>query len=523
MNLLRNLKIGSRLGVGFGTVLVLMVAMVALATSYFHQISQATEKIVTQDWVKAEAAASIDTLTRANARRTMELFFASDAAQTAQLLQHVDDNKLKITAALALLDKLVHSDAGHAILADVKTARAAYVASFSKTAKLLADGQREPATKALKTETLPALDTLQGHVVALKALQGKLAAASGAHIQAQIDTARLMLLSIGLVGLLAGAGLAGWLTRSITGPIKHAVQVAQTVAAGDLSARIDVGSQDETGQLLQALKTMNQSLAGIVGQVRLSSDSIATGSSQIAAGNADLSQRTEEQAANLQQTAASMEELTATVRQNSDTARQASALAASASEAATQGGAVVGQVVATMRDITASSHKINDIIGTIDGIAFQTNILALNAAVEAARAGEQGRGFSVVAAEVRALAQRSAQAAKEIKSLIGASVAQVEAGTRLVDGAGTSMGNIVAQVQRVAELITEITAASAEQSHGISQVGDAVNQLDQVTQQNSALVEESAAAAESLKHQAAKLAEVVGVFKLDRREAQPVS
>jgi methyl-accepting chemotaxis protein len=323
----------------------------------------------------------------------------------------------------------------------------------------------------------------------------------------------------GMAALLALLGaLCVWVmaavARSATRSIGEAVRVAQAVAGGDLTSVIHPGARDETGDLLQALKTMNDSLVRIVSQVRQGSENIVTGSSQIATGNADLSQRTEEQASNLEQTAASMEQLTATVQQNADTAQQASTLAHGASSAAVAGGEVVGQVVHTMQDIAASSRRISDIIGVIDGIAFQTNILALNAAVEAARAGEQGRGFAVVAGEVRNLAQRSAEAAKEIKGLINASVERVDAGTELVEQAGQSVSNIVSQVQRVNDLIGAITAASAEQSSGISQVGHAVAQLDQVTQQNAALVEESAAAADSLKHQATVLADVVNVFRL---------
>jgi len=304
------------------------------------------------------------------------------------------------------------------------------------------------------------------------------------------------------------------LVRSITGGIGAAVKVAQTVAAGDLGSVIVVDRRDEIGTMLGALKLMNESLVAIVGDVRNASESIACGSSQIAHGNSDLSQRTEEQASNLEETAASMEQLTATVRHNADTARRASELAVGAARVAAQGGEVVGQVVATMDGITDSSRRITDIIGVIDGIAFQTNILALNAAVEAARAGEQGRGFAVVASEVRSLAQRSATAAKEIKVLIGESVGKVENGTRLVADAGRTMGDIVGQVQRVSQLIAEISDASDEQSRGIGQIGDAVAQLDQVTQQNAALVEESAAAAESLRVQADTLSRTVATFRL---------
>ncbi len=325
----------------------------------------------------------------------------------------------------------------------------------------------------------------------------------------------LMGLAGGLLLLLVlGASLMAAISRSTTAAIAKAVKVAQTVAAGDLSSHIEVRGSDEPAQLLSALRDMNESLAQVVSQVRLGSDHIATGSSQIATGNADLSQRTEEQASNLQQTAASMEQLTSTVQQNAETARQASAIVRRASDAACQGGETVGQVVTTMEAISQSSRRIHDIIGVIDGIAFQTNILALNAAVEAARAGEQGRGFAVVAAEVRHLAQRSAEAAKQIKQLIGESVDRVEAGTALVADAGASVGRIVDEVAQVNRLIETIATASAEQASGIAQVGNAVAQLDQVTQQNAALVEESAAAADSLQGQARQLAALVGRFRL---------
>ena len=304
-------------------------------------------------------------------------------------------------------------------------------------------------------------------------------------------------------------------SRSITQPIGHAAQVAQAIAGGDLTQPIHVGSsRDEAGALLAALQSMQDSLRSVVGQVHKSSLSIQNSSAEVASGNLDLSNRTEQAAGSLQQTASSMEQLTDTVRQSADAAGQAKALAASAAQVAQRGGSVVAQVVTTMNDINASSKKIGDIIGTIDGIAFQTNILALNAAVEAARAGEQGRGFAVVASEVRSLAQRSAEAARQIKSLIGASVERVETGSRLVTDAGSTMSEIVASVQRVSHIVGEISAAAAEQSSGIGQVNSAVAQLDQVTQQNAALVEQSAAAAASLKEQATRLNGLVGTFRL---------
>ena len=341
---------------------------------------------------------------------------------------------------------------------------------------------------------------------------------------AQADAERLKQLIMGvlLVSVLCASLIAAATIRSITSPLNAAVKVAQTVAAGDLSSRIEVKSKDETGQLFQALKDMNDSLANIVGQVRTGTDTIATASSQIAAGNMDLSSRTEEQASSLEETAASMEELTSIVKQNADNARQANQLAVSASSVAVRGGSVVSQVVDTMGAINASSKKIVDIIGVIDGIAFQTNILALNAAVEAARAGEQGRGFAVVAAEVRNLAQRSAAAAKEIKTLIGDSVDKVEEGSKQVAEAGRTMDEIVDSVKRVTDIMAEITAASQEQTQGIEQINQAITQMDQVTQQNAALVEEAAAAAQSLQEQASGLSQVVSVFRLGNEDTRHV-
>jgi methyl-accepting chemotaxis protein len=325
---------------------------------------------------------------------------------------------------------------------------------------------------------------------------------------------------IGTVGglvLLLAAWMAWSLTHSITRPLQTALDATARVAQGDLVSDIPLGfpgSREETQLLLAGLLEMRNGLARMVNEVRSGAENISTGANEIAAGNTDLSQRTETQASNLEETAASMQELSSTVKNNAETARQANQMASSASAAATNGGVVVGQVVTTMDEITAASRKIADIIGVIDGIAFQTNILALNAAVEAARAGEQGRGFAVVASEVRSLAGRSAEAAKEIKSLIGASVEKIETGTRLVGAAGDSMNDIVTQVKRVADLIGEISSSAHEQTTGIEQVNQAIVQLDNVTQQNAALVEEAAAAADSLNQQAGRMVEVVSIFKL---------
>nr|WP_307731429.1 methyl-accepting chemotaxis protein [Massilia agilis] len=328
----------------------------------------------------------------------------------------------------------------------------------------------------------------------------------------------------GVVASVLAALVALSLARNITAPLRRALDLAKQVAQGDLTAQVRVESKDETGELMAALKDMNASLLGIVTRVRTGTDAIATASSEIAAGNQDLSSRTEQQASSLEETASSMEELTSTVKQNADNARTANQLAAAASGTAAQGGTVVSQVVETMGAINESASKIVDIISVIDGIAFQTNILALNAAVEAARAGEQGRGFAVVASEVRNLAQRSAAAAKEIKVLITDSVEKVEAGSRLVDRAGSTMEDVVASVKRVSDIIGEIAAASEEQRSGIEQVNEAINQMDQVTQQNAALVEEASAAAEAMQEQAAGLAGLVGTFRVDERaQGAPVA
>ncbi len=408
---------------------------------------------------------------------------------------------------------------------------AALVAKFVEARKAFLEQGLMPAVAAARAgDGTLASELLTGEVARrfqpvadvggqLLALQQRVAREEYEQSQAAYETVRLVCLAGLAFGLLMAAVIGWALVRAIVRPIEAAVRIAGAVAAGDLTQRIEVSSNDETGRLLQALKDMNTALVQIVTRVRGGTDTIATASGQIAAGNLDLSSRTEQQAGSLEETASSMEELTSTVRQNADNARQADALAASAQQVAGKGGAVVEQVVHTMGAIKDSATRIVDIISVIDGIAFQTNILALNAAVEAARAGEQGRGFAVVAGEVRNLAQRSAAAAKEIKALIDDSVRNVQHGSALVDQAGATMAEIVHSVGRVTDIMAEITAASQEQTAGIEQINSAVTQMDQATQQNAALVEQASAAAQSLQEEAAALAQAVGTFKLDAQAA----
>ena len=518
--MLSNLRIGPRLALAFGLVLGLMCVMASVAAWQMGQLAANTADYA-DNLVPSFAAQHQITLLLGQERRKEFLhILAKDGATMDRLESESEALRKAVGAQIDKYEKEDVSDAEDKRRLDkTRAAVAAYFAHWDKLRAISRQTTTDPtkldeAAALITGESARAFGEVDAAVQDWWNYNVKLSDDETAASRSTYSTARIVLGAI-VAAALALGGAAAWLiTRSIVGPIGRAVQLATTVAAGDLSSRIVVHGTDETSRLLQALATMNDNLSRIVGQVRASSDSIATGSAQIATGNADLSQRTEEQASNLQQTAASMEQLSGTVRTSADTASHASALAAGASAAAVRGGEMVGGVVSTMQDIAASSKKIADIIGVIDGIAFQTNILALNAAVEAARAGEQGRGFAVVAGEVRSLASRSAEAAKEIKTLIGASVEKVESGARQVDEAGASMADIVSQVQRVSALIAEISNAAGEQSTGIHQVGDAVSQLDQVTQQNAALVEESAAAAESLRHQAENLAEAVRVFRL---------
>ena len=422
--------------------------------------------------------------------------------------------------AFKTLQDMVDLPEARALLKQAEEARGRYVISQAKFNSLIDEERLEEASAELNEHTLRELNAVQVSVDALAQIEHRMVVESGVKAADDAHTSRLILLALGGAGLLCGLVLAALITRAIVTPLMAAVQVAQAVAAGDLTSRVEVRTSDETGLLMQALKDMNESLSGIVSDVRGSSDAIATATSQIAAGNLDLSSRTEEQASALEQTSASMHELAGTVKQNFDSGKHANDLAESASQVALKGGAVVQQVVHTMEAINASSRKIADIIGVIDSIAFQTNILALNAAVEAARAGEQGRGFAVVASEVRSLAGRSATAAKEIKALIDASVDNVSQGCTLVEQAGSTMDEIVVSVRRVADIMGEISLASQDQTQGIEQINQAITQMDQVTQSNAALVEEAAAAAQALEAQAQGLVRTTSVFRLGSQDLQ---
>ncbi|WP_370678428.1 methyl-accepting chemotaxis protein [Comamonas sp. GB3 AK4-5] len=454
-------------------------------------------------------------------RSMRDAILATTAEQRSSALKSIDDN---IALTLSNLEKarpLFWSDAGKEAFDKIDGSWKTYIEHVAQVKALVSSaplGQQSEAVGLVFGPFLAQAQTLDDQITASTKvkeenaiLYAKRSAQTASFVTWAVVGGSLFALVLGIViGILFSRGLM----RQLGGEPAHAVAIASRIAEGDLSHSPQVKPGDSSS-IIAALKAMQEQLKSVVSQVRTSSDNIATGSTQIASGNADLSQRTEEQAGALEQTAATMEELSSTVRNNADNAKQANQLAQGAATIASQGRQVVDQVVNTMQGISESSRKIGDIIGVIDSIAFQTNILALNAAVEAARAGEQGRGFAVVAGEVRTLAQRSAEAAKEIKALIGRNVEHVEQGTALVDQAGKTMGEIVGSIHRVSDIVAEISSATTEQSDGIDQVGNAVTQMDQVTQQNAALVEESAAAAEGLRTQAQQLVQVVSVFKLD--------
>ncbi|CAM5782524.1 methyl-accepting chemotaxis protein [Rhizobacter fulvus] len=520
MKVIGNMKVGMRLGLGFAALLTLQLVTTGIGMRQMADLSSNVTTITEVGEAKLKALNEISANIGARAIAARNLALLTEPAAQKPDLERVKTAQTAIDKGIAELTAVMQkspessSAEEREMLDKLRSLEGKYLPIATRIVGLATTQNTDEAVKALTQDCMPLLTQVIGHVAAFNDLLKKESVDSAAAAQATYERAKWLIIVISAASLALGIFIAWLLTRSITRPLHEAVSVARRVAEGDLTTHIEVRNTDEAGQLLGALKQMNDSLVKVVGNVRHASDSISTGSTEIAAGNQDLSSRTEQQASALEETAASMEQLGATVRQNADNAKQANQLAQNASTVAVRGGDAVGQVVETMKGINESSRKIADIISVIDGIAFQTNILALNAAVEAARAGEQGRGFAVVASEVRSLAQRSADAAKEIKALISASVERVEQGTVQVDQAGATMTEVVTSIKRVTDIMAEISAASTEQSAGVAQVGDAVTEMDKTTQQNAALVEESAAAAESLRNQAQQLVAAVAVFKL---------
>ncbi|KQQ47090.1 chemotaxis protein [Duganella sp. Leaf126] len=521
------LKVGTRLALGFGIALVVSSVISAIGISSLGSLNDSL--IATVDFNGQESnliSRAIGEAQKSSAAMR-NLIVLTDVPRMTVQKESFDKSLVAYDKAIADLEALFQRDADTSAderdhLSRIAQLKMSALPLVKKAADLgFANDPSGP--DVLMEQTGPALDKWINALIDFRDYETKINDDTAREAHAGYQHSRTLIIAISLVGILvsvvAGFAITRSILRQLGGEPIYAMDVAQHIASGDLNADILVQSGDRSS-LMFSMKQMRDQLADIVGRVRTGTDTIATASSQIAAGNLDLSSRTEEQASSLEETASSMEELTSTVKQNADNARQANQLAVSASEVAVKGGAVVGRVVETMASINQSSQKIADIIGVIDGIAFQTNILALNAAVEAARAGEQGRGFAVVASEVRNLAHRSASAAKEIKVLIEDSVSQVATGGKLVDDAGTTMTEIVQSITRVTDIMSEIASASAEQTMGIEQVNSAIAQMDEVTQQNAALVEEAAAAANSMQEQAAILSDVVSVFKVGQQASE---
>ncbi|RJF96566.1 HAMP domain-containing protein [Noviherbaspirillum cavernae] len=519
---MKNLRIGTRLGIGFAIVLVLLALMTAIGIWRLHAVAEATRDMMENPVAKERIISDWYRNIHTGVRRTTAIVKSSDEELGAFFADEAAASGKASGELQKALEARLETPEEKTLFAKIAEKRKIYLSSSDTIFKMKADGGFDSANQIFERTFVPASKAYVELIQELLDMQRARIDATANEIDGIYKTSRNLLVALGVFALAFGTICAGLLAVGITRPLKRAVGITRTVASGDLTSDIDSSGKDETGQLLLALKEMNSSLVRIVSEVRSGTESIAAASSQIATGNHDLSARTEQQAGSLEETASSMEELTSTVKQNAVNALEANQLAATASGVAIKGGDVVAQVIETMDSINASSRKIVDIISVIDGIAFQTNILALNAAVEAARAGEQGRGFAVVAAEVRSLAQRSASAAKEIKSLIDDSVEKVDAGSTLVAQAGTTMDEIVASVKKVTDIMTEITAASEEQSQGIEQVNQAITQMDQVTQQNAALVEQAAAAAQAMQDQAGSLSRAVSVFKLDQRQVNAI-
>ena len=526
---LTNFKVGTRLGAGFFIVLFFMVAITCVGIYNMKLIQDRLDNVVSVNNVVNRLVIEMRTNVADRITSLRVLTLLSEPDDMAPEMKRVNDLAQSYDAAQKKLTEKFDTaasttDAEKDLLKQAKLHESAAMPAIAKASELWLGGKAEDATKVLIREIRPNQKKWMAALEQLAALEEKQTAEAATEADSAYMVARNLMLTIGGFAMVFGLLLAVLITRSLIkqlgGEPDYTAHIASSIAHGDLSVAIDT-TNATTGSLLMEVREMRNSLKDIVGQVRHGTETIGTASREIAAGNIDLSSRTEMQASSLEKTASAMEELTSTVKQNADNAREANLLAATASDVARKGGEVVAQVVDTMGSINTSANKIVDIIGVIDGIAFQTNILALNAAVEAARAGEQGRGFAVVASEVRNLAQRSAAAAKEIKTLIGDSVEKVERGSKLVGQAGVTMDEVVASVKRVTDIMSEISSASQEQSAGIAQVNMSIIEMDSMTQQNAALVEEAAAAAQSLQDQASELAHVVSIFKLvEGEEAQ---
>ena len=507
-------QIRTRILIGFVGLSAVMVLIAVVSAIRFQALSQVLEDTVEQHIVKISQTKALQDNLNTVARGVRNILLNPDPAFQAEERKRIQAVSAENGKLFEKLSNSHNEPREQQAMEASRAARAAYLPHLNKAIELAMTGQHDAAVKLLFGELRQSQNAYLKQMQDYVELEVSMAKEQAEREQKASTAAAVWLLGVAVVSGVVGVLLGLYIANSVTNPIREAVEVADAVAAGDLTRQIVPHSHDEAGRLLQALRDMNANLVGMVGKVRAASDSIVTGATQVAAGSMDLSRRTESQAASLEETAASLEQITANVTQSSENARQANQLAHEASQAAVQGGEVVGQVVHTMTDITRSSQKMSEIIGVIDGIAFQTNILALNAAVEAARAGEAGRGFAVVAGEVRSLAQRSAEAAREIKELIQASIESVEKGSQLVQNAGQSMDDIVQRVRNVSDLIGDMSAATVEQTGGIQQINTAVAQMDEMTQQNAALVEEASAAAASLQTQATELNQAVAVFRM---------
>ena len=519
MQYFANLKIGTRLAWGFLAIIVVAVGMAVSGYLKLEALSRHVAELTSDQMVKVDALSQMKDNHNVIARGVRNIILISDEAGKLAEKKRINEMQAENVRLFAELQSSMTHPRGVELMQQVVAATAAYEAAQAKAIRLGLEGDDPAAISALLKEVRPVQKTYFAAADALIDWQQAEMRQAGEDIRAASARGGLLMLALAGIAAVFGLFIAWAVTRSIVRPLGEAAAMADRVSAGDLAHDVPVRSNDEIGRLLTALQRMRLSLVQIVGGVRGNAQNVATASAEIAMGNLDLSQRTEQQASALQQTAATMDELGATVRNNAESARQAHELASGAADVARQGGQTVGHMVTTMRGIHDSARQIAEITGVIDGIAFQTNILALNAAVESARAGEQGRGFAVVAGEVRHLAQRCAEAAKDIKGLIERSVTQVEQGTTQAERAGRSMLDVVAAVEGVSQAVAAISAAGAQQSAGVAQVGQAVSQMDHATQQNAALVEQSASAAESLKQQAASLVQAVAVFKLGQEGA----